>query len=215
MIGQSVKSGIQSGLSAVGSIAQKAMNQFVSAMNSGASRSIAVANSMASGIQSALSRAGAGAYQAGAFIGQGLAQGMGSMLGYVQSVAAQLAEAADKAIQAKAKIGSPSKVQIQNGEWWGEGFGLGIERMTGFVENAAKALLNIPYDMAQGNMKLAYAGADSSYQLSNEYDYGSRPIHVEVPLYLNDREFAHAMYDANMNEQSRQDKIKKRLKGVL
>ena len=213
-IGQSVKSGIQSGLSAVGSIAQKAMNQFVSAMSAGASRSIAVANSMASGIQSALSRAGSGAYQAGAFIGMGLAQGMASMLGYVQSVAAQLAAAADKAIQAKAKIGSPSKVQIQNGEWFGEGFGIGIARMTGFVEEAAEALLNIPYDLAEGSMKLAYAGADSSFNLSNEYDYGSRPIRVDVPLYINDREFAHATYDANQIEMSKQDKIKKRLKGV-
>lgn len=215
MIGQSVKSGIQSGLSAIGSIAQKAMNQFVSAMTAGASRSIAVANSMASGIQSALSRAGAGAYQAGAFIGQGLARGMASMLGYVQSVAAQLAEAADKAIQAKAKIGSPSKVQIQNGEWFGEGFGIGIERMAGFVENAAEALLNIPYDMTQSTMKLAYAGADSSFNLSNSYDYNDQPIRVEVPLYVNGREFAHATYDDHMNEQTRQDKIKKRLKGVL
>lgn len=214
-IGQGVKSGIQSGLSSVGSLAQTAMNKFVSAMSSGASRSVAIANQMANGIQTALSRAGANAYQAGAYIGQGLANGMASMLGYVQQMAAQLADAADKAIQAKAKIGSPSKVQIQNGKWFGEGFGIGIERMHGFVESAAEALLNIPYDMAENGMKLSYAGMDSSFRLSDEYSYyRDNTIRVEVPLYVNGREFAHATYNDNMNEQSRQDKIRKRLKGV-
>lgn len=205
MIGKGVQSGVQSGLSNIGSLANRAMNQFTSAMSSGASRSVAIANQMSSGIQAALSRAGSGAYQAGAFIGMGLAQGMASMLGYVQSVAAQLAAAADKAIQAKAKIGSPSKVARKDGRWWGEGLALGLSDMVRKVAAAAANLFAIPQ-----HQQMAFA--------MDGYDLGdtdmSRAIRVDVPLYINDREFAHATYDANQNEISKQEKIKKRLKGV-
>jgi hypothetical protein len=81
-----------------------------------------------------------GAYSAGAYIGQGLANGMNSMLGTVRSIAASLASAANAAIAAKAKIGSPSKITTQYGKWIGEGLGNGISDMTSAVSGKAKAL---------------------------------------------------------------------------
>lgn len=205
MIGKGVQSGVQSGLSNIGSLAQRAMSQFVSAMSAGASRSIATANQMSSGIQSALSRAGSGAYQAGAFIGMGLAQGMASMLGYVQSVAAQLASAADKAIQAKAKIGSPSKVTRKDGRWMGEGLGLGLSDMFGYVSAMAEKLFQIPQ-----HEQLAFAMDGHDLKDTDT----SRPIRVNVPLYVNGREFAHATYDDTQAEQTRQNTIQRKLRGV-
>ena len=47
----------------------------------------------------------------------------------VRAAAASLAAAADAAIQAKAKIGSPSKVTKKDGMWIGKGFVLGIKSM--------------------------------------------------------------------------------------
>lgn len=187
-IGTNFTKSVQSGLRQLPSIAQSAVSSMISVLNSA---------------QSA-------AYTSGAYIGIGLANGMRSQLGTVRAVAAQLAAAADAAIQAKARIGSPSKVMAKNGMWIGQGLVNGIEGMYGKVHKAAYGLFDIPQ---LSNPKLAFAGVNAS--LSDDYSY-YHDVHytIEVPLDLNGREFAKATYDDFDKEGSARAKIKDRIKGV-
>lgn len=187
-IGTNFTKSVQSGLRQLPSIAQSAVSSMISVLNSA---------------QSA-------AYTSGAYIGIGLANGMRSQLGTVRAVAAQLAAAADAAIQAKARIGSPSKVMAKNGMWIGQGLVNGIEGMYGKVHKAAYGLFDIPQ---LSNPKLAFAGVNAS--LSDDYSY-YHDVHytIEVPLDLNGREFAKATYDDFDKEGSARVKIKDRIKGV-
>lgn len=187
-IGTNFTNSVQSGLSQLPSIAQSAVSSMISVLNSA---------------QSA-------AYTSGAYIGIGLANGMRSQLGTVRAVAAQLAAAADAAIQAKARIGSPSKVMAKNGMWIGQGLVNGIEGMYSKVHKAAYGLFDIPQ---LSNPKLAFAGVNAS--LSDDYSY-YHDVHytIEVPLDVNGREFAKATYDDFDKEGSARAKIKDRIKGV-
>lgn len=187
-IGTNFTKSVQSGLKQLPSIAQSAVSSMISVLNSA---------------QSA-------AYTSGAYIGIGLANGMRSQLGTVRAVAAQLAAAADAAIQAKARIGSPSKVMAKNGMWIGQGLVNGIEGMYSKVHKAAYGLFDIPQ---LSNPKMAFAGINAS--LSDDYSY-YHDVHytIEVPLDVNGREFAKATYDDFDKEGSARAKIKDRIKGV-
>lgn len=187
-IGTNFTNSVQSGLMQLPSIAQSAVSSMISVLNSA---------------QSA-------AYTSGAYIGIGLANGMRSQLGTVRAVAAQLAAAADAAIQAKARIGSPSKVMAKNGMWIGQGLVNGIEGMYSKVHKAAYGLFDIPQ---LSNPKMAFAGINAS--LSDDYSY-YHDVHytIEVPLDVNGREFAKATYDDFDKEGSARAKIKDRIKGV-
>lgn len=187
-IGTNFTNSVQSGLMQLPSIAQSAVSSMISVLNSA---------------QSA-------AYTSGAYIGIGLANGMRSQLGTVRAVAAQLAAAADEAIRAKAKIGSPSKVADKNGMWIGQGLVNGIEGMYSKVHKAAYGLFDIPQ---LSNPKMAFAGINAS--LSDDYSY-YHDVHytIEVPLDVNGREFAKATYDDFDKEGSARAKIKDRIKGV-
>lgn len=187
-IGTNFTKSVQSGLMQLPSIAQSAVSSMISVLNSA---------------QSA-------AYTSGAYIGIGLANGMRSQLGTVRAVAAQLAAAADEAIRAKAKIGSPSKVADKNGMWIGQGLVNGIEGMYSKVHKAAYGLFDIPQ---LSNPKMAFAGINAS--LSDDYSY-YHDVHytIEVPLDVNGRKFAKAIYDDFDKEGSARAKIKDRIKGV-
>lgn len=187
-IGTNFTKSVQSGLKQLPSIAQSAVSSMISVLNS---------------VQSS-------AYSSGAYIGIGLANGMRSQLGTVRAVAAQLAAAADEAIRAKAKIGSPSKVADKNGMWIGQGLVNGIEGMYGKVRQAAYGLFDIPQ---LSNPKMAFAGINAS--LNDDYNY-YHDVHytIEVPLDVNGREFAKATYDDFDKEGSSRAKIKERIKGV-
>ncbi|MBM6808090.1 tape measure protein [Faecalicoccus pleomorphus] len=187
-IGTNFTKSVQSGLRQLPSIAQSAVSSMISVLNSA---------------QSA-------AYTSGAYIGIGLANGMRSQLGTVRAVAAQLAAAADEAIRAKARIGSPSKVADKNGMWIGQGLVNGIEGMYSKVHKAAYGLFDIPQ---LSNPKMAFAGINAS--LSDDYSY-YHDVHytIEVPLDVNGREFAKATYDDFDKEGSARAKIKDRIKGV-
>ena len=228
----SVASSVSSALSSLGSVGSAAMQSLVSSfreaqgeaesagkaigtnftksVQSGLKQLPTIAQSAVSSMISVLNSAQSAAYTSGAYIGIGLANGMRSQLGTVRAVAAQLAAAADEAIRAKARIGSPSKVADKNGMWVGQGFVNGIEGMYGKVRKAAYGLFDIPQ---LSNPKLAFAGINAS--LSDDYSY-YHDVHytIEVPLDVNGREFAKATYDDFDKEGSARAKIKDRIKGV-
>lgn len=183
--------------------------KFTSGLKGSMSKSVSVARSSCNNIISAFNACQSKAQYCGQMIGQGLANGLRASEGSVRAAAASLAEAADAAIQAKAKIGSPSKVTKKDGMWTGKGYVLGLESMYSAVKRASEKLLYLPLMSAP---KMAFGGVVSD--MNAEYDYISNAqLTVETPLYINDREFARATYRANQNEINKHSKFNERLRG--
>lgn len=224
---------VKSGLNALGSKAQSAMNKVMTAFNNAAGKSKTAgkkvgdgfSNGMKSGLNKAPSiahsavskavsrmRSGySGAYSAGSYIGQGLANGMRSQLGAVQSVAAQLAAAAEMAIRAEAKIHSPSKVAKKLGIFYGKAFGIGIGAMFNFVKKMSEKLVNIPNVHGP---KMQLAGMYGVSELSDDYNY-TKDVRftVNVPLEIDGKEFARATADDMQEEQNRRQTRNRRKQG--
>lgn len=182
---------------------------FTKGLGSGLKTGVSVAKSSCQSIISAFNSCQSRAEYCGRMIGQGLANGLRASEGSVRAAAASLASAADAAIQAKAKIGSPSKVTKKDGMWIGKGLVLGLESMYFDVKRASEDLLYFPMMNAP---KMAFGGIVSD--LNTEYDYtNNAELTIETPLYINDREFARATYRANQNEINRHSKFNERLRG--
>lgn len=182
---------------------------FTKGLGSGLKTGVSVAKSSCQSIISAFNSCQSRAEYCGRMIGQGLANGLRASEGSVRSAAASLAAAADAAIQAKAKIGSPSKVTRKDGMWIGKGFVLGLESMYSDVKRASEDLLYLPMLDAP---KIAFGGIVSDMNPDYEYTNNAQ-LTIETPLYINDREFARATYRANQNEFDRHSKFNERLRG--
>lgn len=182
---------------------------FTKGLGSGLKTGVSVAKSSCQSIISAFNSCQSRAEYCGRMIGQGLANGLRASEGSVRAAAASLAAAADAAIQAKAKIGSPSKVTRKDGMWIGKGFVLGLESMYSDVKRASEDLLCLPMLDAP---KMAFGGIVSDMNPDYEYTNNAQ-LTIETPLYINDREFARATYRANQNEFDRHSKFNERLRG--
>lgn len=182
---------------------------FTKGLGSGLKAGVSVAKSSCQSIISAFNSCQSRAEYCGRMIGQGLANGLRASEGQVRSAAASLAAAADAAIQAKAKIGSPSKVTRKDGMWIGKGLVIGLESMYSDVKRASEDLLYLPMLDAP---KMAFGGIVSDMNPDYEYTNNAQ-LTIETPLYINDREFARATYRANQNEFDRHSKFNERLRG--
>lgn len=182
---------------------------FTKGLGSGLKTGVSVAKSSCQSIISAFNSCQSRAEYCGRMIGQGLANGLRASEGSVRAAAARLAAAADAAIQAKAKIGSPSKVTRKDGMWIGKGLVIGLESMYSDVKRASEDLLYLPMLDAP---KMAFGGIVSDMNPDYEYTNNAQ-LTIETPLYINDREFARATYRANQNEFDRHSKFNERLRG--
>ena len=198
---------VESGLKALGDKAKAAVNKLISAFKGGTPSATAAGTALANGfnngltsgflqspaiasiaIQSVYMSLNSGstlAYAAGANISKGFAQGMLSQLSTIEKAAAKMAAAADKAVKAKAKIHSPSRVAKKEGGYWGSGLALGMLDKVKEVWKAAQKLIDIPVFEAP-SINFAYAGVMSSdyeYYRNNEYT-------VVVPVEIDGKEVA-------------------------
>lgn len=188
-LGDSAKEGVQSGLQPTQAIAIRTVSAVLSSLASGAS----------------------GAYSSGYNIGLGFANGMSSTLGYIRSVAAQMAAAADAAVRAKAKIHSPSRVFAGLGVYVGEGFALGIESMSRKVAEATQSIVEIP--TLYTDMRMRASGALDS-ELSGDYSYNRNVTYtIVVPVEYNGREAARVTAEFTQKDLERRESMKMRLKG--
>ena len=188
-LGDSAKEGVQSGLQPTQAIAIRTVSAVLSSLASGAS----------------------GAYSSGYNIGIGFANGMSSTLGYIRSVAAQMAAAADAAVRAKAKIHSPSRVFAGLGVYVGEGFALGIESMSRKVAEATQNIVEIP--TLSTDMRMRASGALDS-ELSGDYSYNRNATYtIVVPVEYNGREAARVTAEFTQKELESRESMKMRLKG--
>lgn len=183
--------------------------KFTKGLSSGLKTGVSIAKSSCQSILSAFNSCQSRAYYCGQMIGQGLANGLRASEGSVRAAAASLASAADAAIQAKAKIGSPSKVTRKDGMWIGKGLVIGLESMYSDVKRASEDLLYLPMLDAP---KMAFGGIVSDMNPDYEYTNNAQ-LTIETPLYINDREFARATYRANQNEINKHSKFNERLRG--
>ena len=150
------------------------------------------------------------AYSAGAYISKGFASGMRSQLGVIRSAAAQMAAAADKAVRAKAKIHSPSRVSMKLGEYWGKGFGGGVLDMVGFVKKASQKLIDIP-TINTPTLSFAYAG-----EMSSDYEYYRNANYtIVVPVEIDGREVAKATAPYTQEELDKRQARANRKKGKV
>ena len=188
-LGDSAKEGVQNGLQPTQAVATKTVSAVLSSLASGAS----------------------GAYSSGYNIGLGFANGMSATLGYIRSVAAQMAAAADAAVRAKAKIHSPSRVFAGLGAYVGEGFALGIESMTRKVAEATQDIVDIP--TLSTDMRMRFSGA-GDYELSGDHSYSSNATYtIVVPVEYNGREAARVTAEFTQKELESRESMRMRLKG--
>lgn len=188
-LGDSAKEGVQNGLQPTQAVATKTVSAVLSSLASGAS----------------------GAYSSGYNIGLGFANGMSATLGYIRSVAAQMAAAADAAVRAKAKIHSPSRVFAGLGAYVGEGFVLGIESMSRKVAEATQNIVEIP--TLSTDMRMRASGALDS-ELSGDYSYNRNTTYtIVVPVEYNGREAARVTAEFTQKELESRESMKMRLKG--
>ena len=187
---------------------QQAGTGYAGGLQKGMTQGVAIAVKSTALVNAALMAGRSGAYSAGAYISQGFAQGMLSCLAIVQSAATRLAAAAEKAVKAKAKIHSPSKVADKLGSFWGDGFIGGILGMTSEAWAAAEQLVSVP-NLAVPDLAMAYSG-----ELSSEYDYyRSNEFTIEVPLAVDGKEFAKATATYTQEELNTRQRREDRKKG--
>lgn len=217
-LGSLAKSAIKSLISSFSNVEGKAKtagqnigNNISSGVQTGATKMVLIASLTTMQTIGVFQNGQAGAYGAGVYIGQGLGNGMSSQLGYVRSVASQLASAAEKAIRAKAQIHSPSRVSTKLGNFWGKGLGNGIVEMKNFVKKAADKLFSIP---VLNNPKIAFAG-DFDSNLSEDYEYYQNTKYtINVPVIMDGKEVARVTAPFTQEEIEKNEKLKNMIKGV-
>ncbi len=202
-VAQQMTSALNSFATSASSTGQNAGNGFANGLRNGMNQAVNAAGSAVNAIVNAMRSGYNGAYNSGAYIGQGLANGMRSMLGTVRSIASQLVNEANKAIAAKAKIGSPSKVTTYYGEMVGQGFINGMNNKAPGAANAAAGL----FDPSVSVPNYAYSGG-----LNNDYNYNTRST-IVVPLSIDGKEFARATAPYNIAENNKAQARANRAKG--
>jgi tape measure domain-containing protein len=192
-------------------VAKTSGEQIGAGFTQGAAKGLAQAPTMATAsvtaVNVALLAGAAKAYQAGAFISTGFANGMRSKLGEIRSAAAQMASAAQKALEAKAKISSPSKVTTKDGQWWGQGYANGMMDKVREVRKAAESLVTIP-QAATPKLAMSYGGElDADYSYTNTAEYV-----IMVPVEVDGKEVARVTapyYQAELNRRDTRDSRKR------
>lgn len=179
-----------------------------SAMKSGMSKATSAA---ASGVKTVIARlrSGAGsARSAGAHISSGFAAGMRSGLGEIEAAANRMVAAADRAIRAKAKIHSPSRLTKGLGVFMGRGLAEGMISTYREIRTAASGMISMP------NVAVpAFAGSyDGS--LSSEYNYNGGEYTIIVPVEIDGKETARVTAPYTEAELNKRKARANRKKGV-
>lgn len=188
--------------------------KFKTGLQSGLTQSVSVARSMSRSITSALKSASSGAYTVGQMIGNGLANGMASTLGRVSAIATRLAQEAEKATRAAAKVHSPSRVFMAIGNYIGEGFAIGIEQTARMVRKATESIVSIPNAQSFDGYGFRMDGVSNVN--STTYDFNSnQSFTFNSTLTLDGRTLAKASNRYTEEELNKSVKFKDRLAGVV
>lgn len=191
---------------------QKAGNGFSKALRSGMNQSVSIVRSASNYIVSAMRSAQSGAYSSGVYIGVGLANGIRSQVGAVRSAAASLAAAAEAAIVAKAKIGSPSKVSTKLGGFFGIGWVNGILDKVQEAKAATLELFTVPSLVPVPDIGMTIGGGIRDLDENYNYTRSARYT-IIVPVEMEGREVARVTAPYTEAEQNKRQKVKNMIKG--
>lgn len=188
-------------------------NNFNSGVSNGMRRAVTTATMMSAAIVAAMRSASGGAYSSGVYIGVGLANGIRSQVGAVRSAAASLASAAEAAIVAKAKIGSPSKITTFLGKFWGIGWVNGILSKVKEAKAATMELISIPsltpIPEIGMNIQAGVRDLDENYSYTRNAKYT-----IVVPVEIDGKETARVTAPYTEAELNKQQKVKNMIKGI-
>ena len=196
-IPQAIKSGVGS-LASIGRNIISTLGQGISSMAGWvADRARSVGSSIVSGIRGAITGLG----EIGRNIVQGLWNGASGMVHWAVGRFRSLGSRILGGIKGVLGISSPSKEFAKVGNWSVLGLVQGLESGQGLVDKATQALVNIP------------TASMSNLALSSEYEYGTSASYtIDVPLFINGREFARAtatdMSDALNTRESRMSRMR-------
>ena len=151
------------------------------------------------------------AYAAGAYIGQGLANGINAKVGAVRAAAARIVSAANAAIEAKARIGSPSKITTQYGKWYGDGYINGVDARVNDARRAAEKLISFPKIAADTMSDMTFGGAS----LQEEAEFTSQKnINIVTYTQLDGKTIARSTAKYTEAELDKRKTRKSRKEGV-
>lgn len=168
----------------------------------------AAAKAMMSKTKAILSKTG-WARSCGAQISRGFARGIRSHLGEARAAANALAATAEKAVRAKAKIHSPSRVFADLGKYIGVGFAVGIESMSRSVDHAVRSLVSIPEAYTP-----QFAVDTGSFSMDDGYIYGGdNKFDITVISELDGREVARATAPYTQEELKKRQSRENRNRG--
>ena len=125
----------------VGKSGKKTGDEVSKGVKSGSSKAVSAAGSMADKVNSKLKAGASKAAEAGRMISTGFAQGMSAAASAAEAAAERIVAACQRAAEAKAKIGSPSKLFAKIGRFVVEGFAKGMNDNVGTAAKAAKKMV--------------------------------------------------------------------------
>ena len=153
MTSNKVKGQVSSSSTQIIAVVATSSSQLVAVISSSGAQAVNSARSTANGIYSAF--ASMSLYSAGAYMMQGLMNGLESRRYQVMNTAASIARAASTSINNSLQIHSPSKVTTESGMFTGEGLVVGMVKSASAVSKAGEKLGNtasagISKQMAEG-----------------------------------------------------------------
>lgn len=189
----------------LGNSGSASMAKFANAIKTKGNSAVASAKSTSTRIKGAFRGLGGQMYSIGANIGQGVVNGLKSKKAAAYNAGYEVGKAGANGTKAGAKTHSPSKITTQVGKYIGDGLVIGMQARTKEVYNAAKDLVTIPSSLPM-DVSGTYDGA-----MADAYAYNT----IEVPLYINSREFARATSDDMQTEIAYKTKMSNRRRGQI
>lgn len=205
-----ITSSMQKGATGASKAGSDMGSKYSQGMQRTASQSKTIANNIVTHSTNAMRNGYSKAYSAGSYIGKGLAKGLASQSSSVSAQAAKLASAANKAIAAKAKIGSPSKITTQYGKWIGIGLANGVEATEKDVRRAMGKVADVSALSQRDLMSI-----NTKAILDEQFDYTSQARYeISVPLEIDGREIARATVNDMTELQNKQTLFDNRRRGI-
>jgi TP901 family phage tail tape measure protein len=159
-----IRSAVLNGFNKVVSIAKSAGSRLTNTVRSFITRAVDAVKAFPGKVARGLGNLGSRLYQAGRDLIQGFINGIKDMAGAAIGAAGDIAIGAVDKVKGFLRIGSPSKVMAEIGNWTAEGFANGLKEMIPKVETAAKITAEIaPKTMSQP-ITASLAPAKSRYQ---------------------------------------------------
>ncbi|HHH8575379.1 TPA: tape measure protein [Streptococcus pyogenes] len=145
-----IANAVKTGFSSINSTAKQSMANLVSSVTSGMSRATAVSNNACQKILSIFRALAGQMSSAGAYAGQGFANGLASSAGTIYAIANSIAANVAVTIRRALDIHSPSRVTKTLGAFTGEGFALGMAEWIGEINSLGKAYATAVTDQNWG-----------------------------------------------------------------